>query len=294
MQQGGVPGQAPTITQQMLNPQAVANLRPNLTPQQMAMLNKQRKINFLQNLSKFFAAQHNPLPPSITGVEPPPDPNAVYPSPWRDLEPASEPGVIKFAGKELDLFKLWHVVNQAGGHNKVQQQGMWANFIVVLGLPENLPQPQEFGNTSTATALAQLYMKLLNPFEVYYKGVTDAQRNALAQQGRLPLPQSASFLGGGHNVFPSASSGSQNQAQSHPQQSPQALSQVQTAPAVVEQTPTTSGGATELDAEVRKRKTETGGELNMKRRRTSAFHSTILAVREKTLTLNLSYRLRIP
>ena len=271
-----MPGGAP-------NPNA-PNARQNPNPQQVEMMKRQRRMGFLQSLARVHASQHHPLPASITGLETPPDPNAVYPSPWRDIEPASEPVGVKLAGKDVDLFKLWTAVFQFGGVTKVHQQGAWASLLPHFGLPEYLPQAQENGNTSTAMALAHLYMKLLLPFdENYYKQLPDAQRNVLIQQGRLPLPQAASFPGGGHNPSPPASSGSHIQSQSQqqtPSQSmppPQALPlpQSQSASSVIgEQTSApTPGSASELDAEARKRKTETGEDLNMKRRRTSAFHS---------------------
>lgn len=263
-------------------------------------------MGFLQSLARSHAMLHHPLPASITGLEAPPDPNAVYPWPWTDIEPASEPGGVKIAGKDVDLFKLWSTIAQNGGPGKINQQGAWGMLLSLFGLPEHLAQPQENGNTSTAIALAHLYMKLLLPFdETYYKQMPETQRNVLFQQGRLPLPQAASFPGGGHNPPPPATSGFHIQSQEQPQtqtQLPQAqttLHQTQIVPTVTgEQTSAAAlapGSANELDAEARKRKTETGEDLNMKRRRTSACHSFhhIRTSVKKTLTLNLSYRFRI-
>ena len=66
-----------SMSQQMPN---AATARPNMTPQQMAMLQRQKKMGFMQTLARVLAAQHIPLPASISGLEPPPDPNAVSPS----------------------------------------------------------------------------------------------------------------------------------------------------------------------------------------------------------------------
>lgn len=271
MQQSGTPGSAPGMAQQSPTPAMGASARQQLTPQQqqqMAMIQKQRRIAFLQNLSRTYASQHIPLPSSISGIEAPPDPNAVFPSPWRDLEPASEPGGVKFAGRDVDLFRLWSMVLSAGGASKMNQQGTWVNLPQFLGLPESLPQPQENGNTSTATALAQLYMKLFSAFdENHYKQMSE--RNALAQQGRAQPAQP-----GGHNAsIPASIPGQSHQASQSQiqQQQQQSQPQPQSAPAVsVDQPRTPAPGSANEDAEARKRKTETGEDMHMKRRRTSA------------------------
>jgi SWI/SNF chromatin-remodeling complex subunit SWI1 len=79
---------------------------------------KQRQRNFLNGLSSVMAAKGTPLPPNLTGV-----PNAQYDpntSPWKALEPSTtEVGAFRLAGKDVDLFRLWGLVFQAGGHAKV-------------------------------------------------------------------------------------------------------------------------------------------------------------------------------
>lgn len=60
-----------------------------------------------------------PLPPQLTGV---PYPSSYDPStsPWRTLDVStSDIGVVRLAGKDVDLFKFWALINQAGGSAKV-------------------------------------------------------------------------------------------------------------------------------------------------------------------------------
>lgn len=79
---------------------------------------KQRQRNFLNGLNSVMAAKNSPLPPALTGV-----PNPQYDpstSLWKTLEPSTtEIGAFRLAGKDVDLFKLWGLVFQAGGHAKV-------------------------------------------------------------------------------------------------------------------------------------------------------------------------------
>jgi SWI/SNF chromatin-remodeling complex subunit SWI1 len=77
-----------------------------------------RQRNFLNGLTTVMSARNTPLPPALTGV-----PNAQYDpntSPWKALEPSpTEIGAFRLAGKDVDLFRLWGLVFQAGGHAKV-------------------------------------------------------------------------------------------------------------------------------------------------------------------------------
>lgn len=79
---------------------------------------KQRQRNFLNGLTTVMAARGTPLPPTLTGI-PNPDFNPQN-SPWKTLEVSSEIGAFRLGGKDVDLFKLWGLVFQAGGHDKVR------------------------------------------------------------------------------------------------------------------------------------------------------------------------------
>ncbi|KAH8109021.1 hypothetical protein DFH11DRAFT_1731431 [Phellopilus nigrolimitatus] len=155
--------------------------RQPMTPQQAAAQHKVRQANFLQGLAKIMATRHMPLPSSISGIE---------------------------AGYDPIIFT-------AGGAGEIQQQNAWPNVLHHFNLPEYLPHPQENGNVSTAVAIAQLYSILLGPFkEIYYKNIPDSQKQALMQQGRLPIAASAgpaSFHR--HNMSPLGTVGSMAQSQ---------------------------------------------------------------------------------
>lgn len=81
----------------------------------------QRKRQFLTGLASIMQQRGTPLPPNLTGLPYPPnyDPST---SPWRTLEVSnSDLGVVRLAGKDIDLFRLWAVVQQAGSGQKVRQ-----------------------------------------------------------------------------------------------------------------------------------------------------------------------------
>jgi SWI/SNF chromatin-remodeling complex subunit SWI1 len=123
---------------------------------------KQRQRNFLNGLTSVMSARGTPLPPALTGV-----PNAQYDpnaSPWKSLEPSlTEVGAFRLAGKDVDLFRLWGLVFQAGGHAKVcslstpisytahtrshqlTQQNAWGQILSQFDLTEHTPVPQPNG-----------------------------------------------------------------------------------------------------------------------------------------------------
>lgn len=160
------------------------NMNPMMSSQNMnAQSYKMRQQSFLGGVARIMFNRNTPLPPSITGVQVPFDPAT---SPWKGLEPASEPGGFKLAGKDVDLFRLWNLVFQAGGSNKIQQQNAWSSLLPHLGLPDVLPIPQENGPASTAIVLARHYMLLLGPFEeAYLRNANDPQRQN-GMQNRPP------------------------------------------------------------------------------------------------------------
>lgn len=158
--------------------------------QQNSQSYKNRQAGFLSGLARVMIQRNTPLPPAITGVQVLYDPAT---SRWKHLEPSSEVGSIRIAGRDVELFRLWQVVVQAGGVGKMQQQSSWASLLPHFDLPERLPYPQSDGNTSTAIALAMIYRDLISPFESFL--MQEQQRQAIinqhtggAQTGRASLP----------------------------------------------------------------------------------------------------------
>lgn len=89
---------------------------PNRQPLSPANI-KQRQRSFLNSLASVMVARGTPLPPALTGVDDLRyDPST---SQWKSLELSTEIGCIRLAGKDIDLFRLWGSVFQAGGHAKV-------------------------------------------------------------------------------------------------------------------------------------------------------------------------------
>ncbi|TDL28413.1 hypothetical protein BD410DRAFT_811550 [Rickenella mellea] len=143
---------------------------------------KQRQQNFLSGLATIMSARNTPLPPSITGAQSTFDPASSH---WNSVEPASEIGGFKLAGKDVDLFKLWGLVFQFGGSAKLQQAA-WGNVAQQLGLPERLPHTMPNGMTLTSQALASYYTAILGPFEdAYLKNYADQRKLAIARQQQL-------------------------------------------------------------------------------------------------------------
>jgi SWI/SNF chromatin-remodeling complex subunit SWI1 len=95
--------------------------QPNQAPRTQAIQSlKQRQRNFLMGLANVMANRNTPLPPALTGIPYPPnyDPNT---SPWKIIEASTtELGSFRLAGKDVDLFKLWGIVYQAGGGTLVR------------------------------------------------------------------------------------------------------------------------------------------------------------------------------
>ena len=99
-----------------------------LTPQQ-------RRKQFLYGLANVMLQRGVPLPPELTGIPYPPtfDPST---SPWRSLEVSNaDHGVIRLAGKDVDLYRFWAIVQQAGGSTKVR----FINSLRATFVPRRAP-----------------------------------------------------------------------------------------------------------------------------------------------------------
>ena len=98
----------------MSQPNSTRNQPPNNAT-------KGRQQNFLAGLANLMAKRGTPLPPSLTGIPSSYDPSR---SPWTIIEPSTEIGSFKLAGKDVDLFKLWGLVFQNGGGHAVSLSSM--------------------------------------------------------------------------------------------------------------------------------------------------------------------------
>jgi len=103
---------------------------------------KQRQRNFINGLTSVMSAKGTPLPPALTGVS-----NSQYdpnPSPWKALEPSpTEIGAFRLAGKDVDLFRLWGLVFQAGGHAKVCFIYLSRSPFLPLLTPNHISSPNK-------------------------------------------------------------------------------------------------------------------------------------------------------
>lgn len=131
-------------------------------------------------------------------------------------------GIVRLAGKDVDLFRLWAVVQQAGSGQKVRpgpaspprnvtnkaqlnQINGWSHILSHFDLPEQFmhsnAQPQP-----TALALQQYYSLLLGPFEDIYRKNIARERAAAAarnQAGQMPgTPSRPGSMSGVPGGFP--------------------------------------------------------------------------------------------
>ncbi|KAJ7630741.1 hypothetical protein FB45DRAFT_916453 [Roridomyces roridus] len=159
----------------------------SMNPQHPSSL-KQRQYGFLNGLARIMVGRNTPLPPALTGVDTPSyDPANTQ---WKILEPA-EVGAFRLAGRDIELFKLWGIVFQAGGGPVLSRENLWHTILPHFDLPEDYNLPN---GTSVAQMLAQYYMAILGPFEEFYRqNIQNQQRKAQAasRQGPgQPMPPS--------------------------------------------------------------------------------------------------------
>ncbi|KAF9229460.1 hypothetical protein BS17DRAFT_688881 [Gyrodon lividus] len=158
--------------------------RPPLNMANIAIM-KQKQRSFLTGLANVHISRGSPLPPILTGVPYPPnyDPET---SPWKTVECANDIGAFRLAGKDVDLLKLWGIVLQLGGSQKITQQNAWSQLLPQFDLPEFLPAPVPNGQRSIATILAYYYNAIIQPFEEFYRrNVQETNRKAMMTAGRL-------------------------------------------------------------------------------------------------------------
>jgi SWI/SNF chromatin-remodeling complex subunit SWI1 len=116
--QRGIPApNAPFVDPSMSQPNVANRLPANAPPSQASQAAQIRRRGFLSGLATLMTRRGMPLPLALTGVPSDFDPNNT---PWSGIEPSSTfIGAFRLAGKDIDLFKLWWQVVQAGGGAKV-------------------------------------------------------------------------------------------------------------------------------------------------------------------------------
>jgi hypothetical protein len=83
----------------------------------------------LRMIAELYNRKGTPLPPALTGVQTPAWNPAT--SPFR-FELGSEKGVIKLAGEDVDLFKLWQILFASGLGSKVNRYDEIYGLYVTL------------------------------------------------------------------------------------------------------------------------------------------------------------------
>jgi hypothetical protein len=83
----------------------------------------------LRMIAELYNRKGTPLPPALTGVQTPAWNPAT--SPFR-FELGSEKGVIKLAGEDVDLFKLWQILFASGLGSKVSRYDRIYGLYVTL------------------------------------------------------------------------------------------------------------------------------------------------------------------
>lgn len=122
------PQTASSVSQLTTNPQQQQQQQPQQQPQhaqtpqnqaqQQLMHQLRNRQGFLQGLATFLSHRGTPLPATITGMQAPNwNPENT---PWKPLEPGTEIGTFKLAGKNIDIHRLFNMVFQVGGSTKVR------------------------------------------------------------------------------------------------------------------------------------------------------------------------------
>ncbi|KAI0322685.1 hypothetical protein OF83DRAFT_1167378 [Amylostereum chailletii] len=190
-------------------------------PPQYLQVYKQRLRQFLNGLASIHISRKSPLPPNLTGVPYPPgfDPNH---SKWSMLEISPEPGCLRLAGKDVDLFKLWNFVQSNGGGVKVTQDHLWAMALSHFDLPEHFPPFAPNGSTEGASILGSIYMSILLPFEEMFRNKHNQPRPQIPAQGQSqpgPSTLQGQVQGGDMNLQGTISGGMPHMGGSLPQSS---------------------------------------------------------------------------
>ncbi|KAI0029616.1 hypothetical protein K488DRAFT_15958, partial [Vararia minispora EC-137] len=140
------------------------------------LYHRHRRQQFLQGLATVHAGRGNPLPPALTGV----NLQGYDPltSQWNVLELTPDPGYIRFAAKDIDLFRLFQVVTAAGGSRKITDEHRWADLFTMFEIAPEM-----------AKVLASYYLNILSPLEdAIMRRQQQQQQQQQHQQQQIHLP----------------------------------------------------------------------------------------------------------
>ncbi|KAE9410945.1 hypothetical protein BT96DRAFT_983617 [Gymnopus androsaceus JB14] len=155
-------------------PPAPLSEPPMLQNARNANVYKERAHGFIVSIASLFAKRNQPLPPALTGI-PAPNYDSLT-SPFKDIEPGSEPGFFRLAAKEINMFQLWTMVWQRGGMANLGKDNSWQLILQALDLPESALSP-----------LVQIYKKTLLPFEhMYRQNIMEKSKQQAAANGQQP------------------------------------------------------------------------------------------------------------
>ncbi|PCH33543.1 hypothetical protein WOLCODRAFT_129824 [Wolfiporia cocos MD-104 SS10] len=207
----------------------------------------EKRRQFMQRIAHVHASDH-PLPPELTGVPWPPGYDPAQ-SPWKSLD-VKGLGVVRVAGKDVDLYKLWILVANAGGKLKVDEKNQWQAVARMFTLPDHLPVPLANGITTTGALIAQLYQLLIAKFEEIYqlhveRARADQALSGPSQMGAVPGMAPGMAFGG---MAPSLSSSSSQSLSSLSGAGPAGLRQMSPtnnfhAPQIAQHSPGGMGGS---------------------------------------------------
>lgn len=164
---------------------AAAQGNPALARQMIAAQNLKR---FLMTLAHFHHQRGTPLPPQLTGIPTPSyNPQNTI---WKQVELShTDHGAFRIGGRDINLFKLYQVVTNAGGFALITTQNLWPRVCKMLDLPLEIPG----SSTTAAVILKQYFNGVLFPFEEFQRANKQAQA---AQPPQPPPIDPMSAIGG--------------------------------------------------------------------------------------------------
>ncbi|KAJ3788965.1 hypothetical protein GGU10DRAFT_425893 [Lentinula aff. detonsa] len=163
---------------------------PATRPNQPSNTFKEKSNSFILSLATVFAKRNQPLPPALTGI-PTPSYDPIN-SPFKDIEPGSEHGSFRLAGKDINIFHLWTLIWHRGGMGNVgKDNNGWAAILQTFDIPD-----------AALPTLVQIYSKILLPFEsMYRQNLMEQQKKAQAMR-QAAVSSSAPSANSQHSSTP--------------------------------------------------------------------------------------------